>query len=378
MLLAAACLVLLLLPGRALLAPDAIQPHLTTSPDGTFFCTYLAGGDVFLSRSSDGGKTWSTPVVAIAANHRAAGGMQRGPRAGAAQNGLVYVSAPLALAEDGAADGPPDLWLATSRDGGESFGKPVRVNDAPGKAPEALHWLAVAADGTAHLAWLDLRGRRNGQDLYYARVAGGHVGPNTRLAETLCECCAPGLCVDHGGNPLAVFREGGQNANRKILLIASRDGGTTWGQPQRVNTVETRVSICPMDAPAIAAIDAKVFSLAWMDMRDGPNRRAIHWVASKNGELGTEQPLASRAAASSTQGHPSLCYDSAGELHAAWEEASDGNKVRVCYRRGASGAVVPVSAEDEGKAEFPSLACGKAVGMAYQTDAGVVFCLVAD
>ena len=55
----------------------------------------------------------------------------------------------------------------------------------------------VNGDGVVHIAWLDRRGRDEaGQDIFYATAVDGAVGKNTKVAETVCECCAPGLAVD--------------------------------------------------------------------------------------------------------------------------------------------------------------------------------------
>ena len=65
-----------------IVATDAIQPHLVADKEGTLYCAFLRRGNVEVSTSSDDGKTWSPPAVAIDAKGKAKGGMQRGPRIG--------------------------------------------------------------------------------------------------------------------------------------------------------------------------------------------------------------------------------------------------------------------------------------------------------
>ena len=116
------------------------------------------------------------------------------------------------------------------------------MNDAPGKAPEALHALAASPAEGAVVAWLDLRGREKGQDLFVARLAAGGraVSPGRAVALDVCECCAPGLAMDGKGNPVLVYRAGGRT-NRPIFLRISSDGGGTFGPALRLNREESKV-----------------------------------------------------------------------------------------------------------------------------------------
>lgn len=222
---------------QAVVAADAAQPHLAMDPDGAIVAVFIRGGNIECSTSSDGGKTFSAPVVAIDAKGRARGGMQRGPRVAVDGQKTVYVTAPLTFddAEFQKRYPTQDLFLATSTDGGKTFGKPAMVNDVPKKAPESLHWLAAGADG-AYVAWLDLRAREKGQDLFLAKITekGKKISRNMPAASALCECCAPGLAVDPKGNPVLAYRDGAGKSSRPIFLVAG-------SKTARLNTKESKV-----------------------------------------------------------------------------------------------------------------------------------------
>jgi len=227
----------------AVIAKDADQPCLAADADGVFYCVFLRNGNVELSVSADGGRSWSAPVIAIDAKGKARGGMQRGPRIGVDDRKHVTVTAPLCFDEKELEARYPkaELWFARSTDGGKTFSPPARINELPGTAAEALHALAIAPSGEAHVAWLDMRGRNKGQDLYYAKVVDGKPGPNVKIGATLCECCAPGIALDGAGNPVIAWRDGAASDNRPIWISMSRDAGRTFNAPARVNQVETRV-----------------------------------------------------------------------------------------------------------------------------------------
>lgn len=123
-----------------------------------------------------------------------------------------------------------------------------------------------------------------------------------------------------------------------------------------------------MDAPAVAVSRDGMAAIAWMDLRAGGNNRKVFWRIPKRGPEGAETPLADEA--KSIQGHPSIAFDSAGVLHAAWEDLrSDVQRIRYRTLAGKDIALSP----EKGKASFPSLACGKVVGVAFEYGGDAVF-----
>ncbi len=225
-------------PPSTTAATDAIQPHAAVDDRGTIYVTFIHRGNICVAVSKDQGKTFSTPAIALDVAGRAKGGRQRGPRIAVDAKGKLVVTAPVTFdqAEYQKKYPTAELYLVTSGDGGKSWSKPLQVNTVAKKAPEALHWMTVAASGEVHVAWLDLRSRSGrGQDIYYAQVAGGRVGENVKIASTVCECCAPGLAVDGAGNPLVAYREGGNKDSREIFAITSTDKGAAFSKPVQIN-----------------------------------------------------------------------------------------------------------------------------------------------
>jgi hypothetical protein len=229
-------------PG-VLVSADAIQPHIAIDGDGVVYVVFLHQGNVAVAVSTDQGQSFRAPVVALDVQGRARGGRQRGPRIGVDAKKNLTVTCPVTFDDTEYQKKYPtaELYLVTSADGGQTWSKPAQINEVAKKAPEALHWLAVAPNGEAHVAWLDLRSRAGpGQDLYYAKVANGKVGPNVQIAATVCECCAPGLAVDADGNPFVAWREGGAKPSREIFARRSTDRGASFGKPVQVNRVPTK------------------------------------------------------------------------------------------------------------------------------------------
>ncbi|MFN0059044.1 MAG: hypothetical protein ACKVX7_11350 [Planctomycetota bacterium] len=224
---------------------DAIQPQLVAANAETFYLACLHRGNYCVSESVDGGKSFADPVVAIDCRGRARGGAQRGPRLGIDARGRLTLTAFVVTDPSEEAQRYPtgELYLATSSDRGKTWTAPTRINEIEKKAPEQLHALAVSSDGDAHVAWLDLRGRKDaGQDLYYARVHDGKVGKNIKVAELVCECCAPGITVDRSGRVTLAWRAGGAKENRAILFAQRRTDAADFAAPEHLNLQPSNVA----------------------------------------------------------------------------------------------------------------------------------------
>lgn len=77
-----------------------------------------------------------------------------------------------------------DVWLLYSKDGGDTWTQPLRVNDNTTASRQFESWVAVDKYGRVHLAWTDLRdGGAN--ETWYARSADPTVGfePNLQVTD---------------------------------------------------------------------------------------------------------------------------------------------------------------------------------------------------
>ncbi len=127
-----------------------------------------------------------------------------------------------------------------------------------------------------------------------------------------------------------------------------------------------------MDAPAVAvSSDGKTIAAAWMDMRAGANNRDVQWTVGSGGKFPAEAPVHDQG--QGMQGHPSLAVDGNGVVWCAWEDARGGpNAQRIYAADSKTRRNLPVSAEAEGKAAFPSLAAGAGlVAVAYEAGPNV-------
>lgn len=117
---------------------------LTRAPDGTLYAAWTEyEGALRLSRSDDGGKTFSRPLRIAGSARRPA----RGPSLAAAAEGRVYLA--WSVGEDTAAD----IHVAVSTDRGETFSEPQPVHPGDGRADAPK--LAIDRRGIVHLAYAE-------------------------------------------------------------------------------------------------------------------------------------------------------------------------------------------------------------------------------
>jgi gas vesicle protein len=176
-------------------------------PDGTIYIAFYDSGEdgwlvgrayVMVSRSVDGGRTFSTPVVAAIIPHEmsyysGAIGFRwwssMFPSIAVGPNGAVYV------VYCGSPDGvdPGDVFFVRSIDGGITWSQPLRVNDDNTKNGQFFPWIAVGPDGVIHIIWGDRRldPEDFGYDVYYASSSDGGASFSRNMRVT-----------DYTNNPL--------------------------------------------------------------------------------------------------------------------------------------------------------------------------------
>jgi hypothetical protein len=204
-------------------------------PKGEVYVVWTGPKSVFLTKSTDAGLTfgknaaiadcagWDFPVAGLG---RASGNASMGVDLTKGKDrGSLYV-----CWADGR-NGDPDVFLATSRDGGETWGKPVRVNnDAKGNGREQwFPWLVVdPVDGSVNIAYYD-RGAREGTltDVTLARsVDGGRTFAYYKLNESAYDLSKLGFFGDYLGidcydGRVAVLWMHPVNAARKLGISSA-------------------------------------------------------------------------------------------------------------------------------------------------------------
>lgn len=226
--------------GNAEDSDDTVEGAVpSVGPDGEVYIAWGGPEGLVIDRSTDGGFSfgtdvkiadmpggWDLPVEGLARHN----GMpvtgvdhSHGPN-----RGSVYVNW---IDER---NGNPDVFVATSRDRGDTWSAPVRVNDDEGDAAQMFTWMAIdPADGSINVVFHDRRGGTGTMTgVTIARsIDGGKTFMNIPLPVTAFDCCAGSAFfgdyngIDaYGGRIVAVFPmltpEGGQVVQAAVLRFA--------------------------------------------------------------------------------------------------------------------------------------------------------------
>jgi hypothetical protein len=170
-----------------------------------------------------------------------------------------------------------EVFLSRSTDGGQSFGTPVRVDDAP-EAWERIHSdpsLAFVPEGRLVVGWSDVRQRLAPAK---ARVTRGDAdfGESIVLASAASPDASswrPQLAFLATGRVAAVWQDFRTSGN-DIYLAFSDDGGLTFGPERRVDDGGEGPSY--QFAPQVAAAMREELLVLWEDTRSG--RRQLRFV----------------------------------------------------------------------------------------------------
>ena len=215
---------------------------------------YLAFGlqnTISVVRSDDMGETFGAPVR-LPASGRLSLGMHRGPRV-AATNSAVLVTA-IAGAKGGGADG--DVLLFRSSDGGVSWTQPVVVNDVPGSAREGLQSIAARPSGLVVIAWLDLRDKGTRIYAAVSRDDGVTWAQDRLVyaapSGSVCECCHPSVAISSQDRVGVMFRNNVDGHRDMYVAKSTTDG--RFEAPARLGTESWLLNACPMDGGGLAFI----------------------------------------------------------------------------------------------------------------------------
>jgi hypothetical protein len=136
-------------------------------------------------RSTDGGETWddARDLIPDMGDFCFNCSPRQHPIVGAATDpsGKIVAITWTSRMPDGEDD--DDVWLLYSKDGGDSWTEPIRVNDNQNPSRQFQSWVAVDGCGRVHLVWTDLRNGQN--EVWYARSSDPTQGfePNIQVTD---------------------------------------------------------------------------------------------------------------------------------------------------------------------------------------------------
>lgn len=243
-------------------APSAAFDH-----QGRLWVAFAQNGHVYVVRSTDFGKSFS-PALAVnpLAENLYADGENR-PKVAIGPQGQIYVS----WTEKSAGKYAGNIRFSHSLDDGQSFSKPLTVNDDLQPITHRFESMAVDAAGNIHLVWIDKRdleaAKKAGQEysgaaLYTAQSndQGQSFSANRKLMDHSCECCRIALESPPAGAPIALWRHV-YPGNLRDHAIMALDASPAELPPKATDDGWV-VDGCPHHGPDMALSGGKAY-LAW-------------------------------------------------------------------------------------------------------------------
>ena len=255
---------------------DAREPDLNATHDGRVILSWVenTGGKRYALRTSvNDGKGWSEPqtvsqgdnwfvnwadfpsVVALADGSLAAHWLVK-----SASKTYAY-----------------DVNIARSSDGGQTWSKPIVPHRDNTQTEHGFVSLIPLPDGRLGAVWLDGRNMKDMKEteehapaaenmtLRYAAIdLQGQISDEVELDERVCECCQTSAAMTSEG-AIAVYRDRSQSEMRDIYSV--RQINSTWGAPRQVHADNWEISGCPVNGPSVG-VDGRRVVVAWFTEGD--------------------------------------------------------------------------------------------------------------
>ena len=299
-------------------APQA-QPNLALDSANNIYIAWTdmrnGNNDVYFSKSITGGLTFSANVRVndVTTNSQSEPDLAVDP----VNAHLVHV----VWTDTRSAITGPDIFYANSTDGGLSFNPSLRVNDDVSGAEQGQAHIAVAPNRDVYVVWRDPRSAAKGPDIYFSKSSdlGATWSPNIFLNSDVGNFVQqdPTIAVDAAGTIYVAWTDY-RNANTApdIYEAWSSNAGASFGANVKVNDDQ---GLAPQLNPNLAANAGKV-QIAWADYRTGgATSYDIYTASSVDGVAWSpNMKVNDDTLPNNYQATPSIAVDSAGDVFAAF------------------------------------------------------------
>ena len=262
----------------------AAQPDLVETADGRLLLSWIEvenAGHALKSAHFDG-KTWSAPRV-IARGDDWFVNWADTPHMLATEDGALWAHW---LRQSTSAKYAYDVVLSRSGDGGGSWSPPVTVNGDGTPTEHGFVSLWPQSRQSVGIAWLDGRHMVEGDHASHDGQVGGAMtlrvaqfdaalrkSAETELDARTCDCCQTSAAITARG-PLLVYRDRDGDEIRDI--VSTRLDNGVWTRPRKVHDDRWKMPACPVNGPALATHGNDAWVAWYTAAGDVPKVRLAH------------------------------------------------------------------------------------------------------
>jgi hypothetical protein len=162
-----------------------------------------------------------------------------------------------------------DVYLTTSPDGGKTWSAKQSVGGEKGRS-RSFFDLQTLPSGEVGALWLEGRGphepKEAGSTIRFAATTPGQAfGKSVVVSASVCQCCRVKLYVDEKKQIHAVFRKIFADGARDMAHSFSIDQGRTFSEPRNISPDKWVIDGCPHVGPDMVAVGSTLH-FTWFTM----------------------------------------------------------------------------------------------------------------
>lgn len=250
-------------------------PSATFGSDGSLWVTFVQDEHVYVSRSMDAGASYSLPIMVNQEAENIEFNGENRPKI-IVNGDEIYLTWTLKTSPQFTGE----IRFSRSTDGGRSYSSPRTVNDDNLFAGHRFESLFLTEAGQLFVTWIDKRdleaATEEGQEysgaaVYYAVSSdgGASFSQNYRVSNHSCECCRIAI-APRGRENIAILW-------RQIFGVTTRDHAIAVLTPEgemleshRASYDDWQINACPHHGPSMvqSASDSDAYHISWFTNGD--------------------------------------------------------------------------------------------------------------
>ncbi|MDF1644272.1 MAG: hypothetical protein P1U80_08815 [Pseudomonadales bacterium] len=301
-------------------------PTAVFGPEGKLYVVFSQHGHIYLTTSSDKGKTFQPSIAVNRIPERIYDDGENRPKIVLGKSAEIYIS--WTHKTPGRYSG--DVRFARSLDGGITFNTPITVNSDRAIISHRFENMSLDEKGQIYLIWIDKRERVKAQknqqkyagvSLYYAVSdnSGESFKPNQKLVDHSCECCRIAVDQDRSGRVVALWRHVyPDNIRDHAIAYVDPNHSPIQGLPMRATDDAWQIDGCPHHGPDLSMDSENRAHLVWFTQ--GEKNKGLMYGRFDFNEKKTSQIHSIDSAASASRPQVQVVGNS---IYLMWKKLND-------------------------------------------------------
>jgi hypothetical protein len=257
-------------------------PSATLADDGTLWVAFVQNQHVFVSNSTDLGKSYSVPVQVNPEPEDIEFNGENRPKI-IVDGEAVYLSWTLKTSPRFTGE----IRFSRSTDGGMSYSAPRTINDDNLFTGHRFESLFLTESGDLYLTWIDKRDLEaamtaneaySGAAVYYAvsKDGGANFSENYRVANHSCECCRIAIAPRGPENIAILWRQiFGETTRDHAIAVLTPEGAVL--ETHRASFDDWQINACPHHGPTIvqSQADSESYHMSWFS--NGSQHKGVYY-----------------------------------------------------------------------------------------------------